>query len=57
MKISSVRIRVEHAIGRMHIFRILSTPIPYQLFSNINQMVFICAFSSSFMYRDKNEKI
>ncbi|CAF3762199.1 unnamed protein product [Rotaria sp. Silwood1] len=57
MKISSVRIRVEHAIGRMHIFRILSTPIPYQLFSSINQIVFICALSSNLMYRDKNEKI
>jgi hypothetical protein len=57
MTISSVRIRVEHAIGRMHIFRILSTPVPYQLFSCLNQIVFICAFSSNFMYRDKNEKI
>jgi hypothetical protein len=47
MKISSVRIRVEHAIGRMHIFRILATPLPYQLFSNINQIVFICAFCSN----------
>ncbi|CAF3949208.1 unnamed protein product [Rotaria sp. Silwood1] len=55
MKISSVHIRVEHAIGRMHIFRILSTPIPYQLFSSINQIAFICAFASNFMYRE-NEK-
>ena len=57
MKISSVRIRVEHTIGRTHIFRILSTPIPCQLLFSINQIVFICAFASNFMYRDKNEKI
>lgn len=56
MKISSVRIRVEHAIGRFHIYRILSTPLPYQLFCNVNQIVFICAFCSNFMYRDKQKK-
>ena len=47
-KIASLRVHVEHAIGRIKTYSILKGPIPLSMACLTNQIVFVCAFLTNF---------
>ena len=47
-KIASLRVHVEHAIGRIKTYSILKEPIPLSMARLTNQIVFVCALLTNF---------